>query len=107
MPLALFSVGLQLQLKSWREDARLLSAALIYKLGLAPLIILLVALAFDLTDFIGKISIFEAAMAPMVTGVIIATEYNLNPKLANSILSIGIPLSLVTTFLWSLVLNLL
>lgn len=107
VPLALFSVGLQLQLKSWREDARLLSAALIYKLGLAPLIILLVALAFDLTDFIGKISIFEAAMAPMVTGVIIATEYNLNPKLANSILSIGIPLSLVTTFLWSLVLNLL
>src|SRR5690606_37956392 len=26
VPLALFSVGLQLQLKSWREDARLLSA---------------------------------------------------------------------------------
>ena len=107
VPLALFSVGLQLQLRSWREDARLLSVALTYKLCLAPLLVLLVALAFNLTDLIARISIFEAGMAPMVTGVIIANEYNLNPKLANSILSIGIPLSLITTFLWTLVLNLL
>ena len=57
--------------------------------------------------FIAKISIFESAMAPMVTGVIIATEYNLNPKLSNIILSIGIPVSLGTTFLWTLVLQFL
>ena len=107
VPLALFSVGLQLQLKSWREDVRLLSIALIYKLCLAPLFVLLIALVLGLTDFVGKISIFEAAMAPMVTGVIIATDYNLNPKLANIILSIGIPLSLVTTFFWHLALQLL
>lgn len=107
VPLALFSVGLQLNLKSWREDARLLIAALTYRLCLAPLLVLLVGLVLGFTDFNAKISIFEAGMAPMVTGVIIATEYNLNPKLANVILSIGIPLSLVTTFLWSLVLDLL
>ena len=107
VPLALFSVGLQLQLRSWREDARLLSVALIYKLCLAPVLILGVVLSLGLTDLIAKISIFEAGMAPMVTGVIIATEYNLNPKLANAILSIGIPLSLVTTFLWTVVLGLL
>lgn len=107
VPLALFSVGLQLQLRSWREDARLLSVALTYKLCLAPLLVLLVGLALGLTDFIAKISIFEAGMAPMVTGVIIATDYNLNPKLANIILSIGIPLSLVTTFFWHLILQFL
>lgn len=107
VPLALFSVGLQLQLRSWREDARLLGVALTYKLCLAPLLVLLVALALGFTDFTARISIFEAGMAPMVTGVIIATEYNLNPKLANAILSIGIPLSFITTFLWTLVLGLL
>lgn len=107
IPLALFSVGLQLKLRAWREDARLINIALTYKLLLAPLLILLVSLAFGLTSFTAKVTIFEAAMAPMVTGAIIATDYNLNPKLANIILSIGIPVSLVTTFLWSLVLDII
>lgn len=105
VPLALFSVGLQLQFKTWREDARLISVALIYKLALAPLLILLICFPLGLTDFIARVSIFEAAMAPMVTGAIIAADYNLNPRLANIILSVGIPVSLITTFLWSLLLN--
>lgn len=107
VPLALFSVGLQLKLKIWREDAKLIAAALSYKLLLAPLLIFVLCISLGFTGFIAKISIFEAAMAPMVTGVIIATEYNLNPKLANIILSVGIPISLITTFLWSLALQFL
>lgn len=105
VPLALFSVGLQLKLRAWREDAKLINIALSYKLLLAPLIVLLGSLAFGLSGLIAKVSIFEAGMAPMVTGAILATDYNLNPKLANIILSIGIPVSLVTTFLWSLLLE--
>lgn len=105
IPLALFSVGMQLKLKTWRKDARLISLALTYKLILAPLLILIVASIFGLTGFTGKVTIFEAAMAPMVTGAIIATDYNLNPRLANIILSVGIPISLVTTFLWSTILQ--
>lgn len=104
VPLALFSVGLQLSLRSWKTDARLLGLALSYKLLLAPLLIFLICLAFDLSNLTAKVSVFEAGMAPMVTGTIIATEYNLNPKLANAILSIGIPLSLVSTFLWWMIL---
>ena len=45
-----------------------------------------------------------AGVAPVV-GTIIATEFGLNPKLSNMILSFGIPLSLGTTFFWYLVLN--
>lgn len=107
VPLALFSVGLQLQLKSWKTDLNLITAVLSYKLILAPLLVLLLCVGFGYTAFISKISIFEAAMAPMVTGVIIATDYDLNPKLANTILSIGIPISFLTTFLWSLLLSFL
>ncbi|UJH92640.1 AEC family transporter [Antarcticibacterium sp. 1MA-6-2] len=107
VPLALFSVGMQFRLQSLKADAKLLSVALSYKLLLAPLLIFLICIALGLSSLVARISIFEAAMAPMVTGTIIATEYNLNPKLANIILSIGIPVSLLTTFLWSLILQLL
>ncbi len=106
IPLALFSVGMQLRIRTWRTDARLISFALLYKLILAPLFILLLGIIFNLSGITVKTTIFEAAMAPMVTGAIIATDYNLNPKLANIILSVGIPLSLVTTFLWSVIIEL-
>lgn len=107
VPLALFSVGLQLKLRTWKTDARLLGLALSYKLVLAPLLIFLICIFLGLSTLTAKVSVFEAAMAPMVTGTILATDYNLNPRLANIILSVGIPLSLVTTFFWHLLLQLL
>ena len=105
VPLALFSVGLQLKLRAWREDARLIGYALLYKLILAPLLIFLICLSFGIFSLTGKVTIFEAAMAPMVTGSIIAADYDLNPKLANIVLSIGIIFSFLTTFLWYLFLE--
>lgn len=102
VPLALFSVGLQLKINSWRKDLRLISLALGYKLLLAPALILLTCLILNFGGIIPRVSVFEAAMAPMVTGTILATEYNLNPKLANIILGIGIPVSLISTFIWYL-----
>lgn len=107
VPLALFSVGLQLNLSSIRADMKLVSLALTFKLILAPFLILMICLALDLTGLIAKISVFEAAMAPMVTGTIIAADYGLNPKLANLILGIGIPVSFATTFLWYLIISFL
>lgn len=105
IPLALFSVGLQLKLRAWKEDAHMISLSLFYKLILAPLLILIICWSFGLNDLIARVSIFEAGMAPMVTGTIIATDYNLNPKLANIILSIGIPVSFISTFLWFLLME--
>lgn len=105
IPLALFSVGLQIELKTWRKDARFISYSLLYKLILAPLILLLICFSLGIHSLTGKVTIFEAAMAPMVTGSIIAADYNLNPQLANIILSIGIPISFATTFLWFLLLE--
>lgn len=107
IPLALFSVGLQLRLRFSRKDLRYINIALFYKLILAPILILGIALGLGFDGMNAKISVFEAGMAPMVTGAIIATDYNLNPKLANIILSLGIPISLLTTYLLSLVLEIL
>ncbi|GLB52422.1 transporter [Neptunitalea chrysea] len=103
IPLALFSVGLQLSIKEWRTDIRLISYSLLYKLLLAPLLILGISIFIETSKLTHQVTILEAAMAPMVTGAIIAADYNLNPKLANMILGIGIPISLITTFIWSLI----
>lgn len=100
VPMALFSVGLQLQFKHWKADQFLLGTALFYKLLLAPFLILICSWFFNIEKLFVQVSVLEAAMAPMVTGVIIATEFGLKPKLCNMILSFGIPISFLTTFLW-------
>jgi hypothetical protein len=39
-------------------------------------------------------------MGPMVTGAILATNYNLNPKLVGIVTGLGIILSFGTVILW-------
>lgn len=99
-PMALFSVGMQLSFEGWREELPLLSVSLVYKLLLAPCIVMMVILRLHASGTVLQISVFEAAMAPMITAGVIATQYNLNPRLANLTVSIGILLSLITTGIW-------
>jgi len=105
VPMALFSVGLQLQFKEWKADKSILFYALNYKLVLAPLLILGISILFTIEKLYSQVGIIEAAMAPMVTGTIIASEFNLRPKLSTMILSFGIILSFLTTYLWYLILG--
>ncbi len=104
-PLALFSVGLQLKFEGWLSEIKHISFALIYKLMLAPLIVSIIAIIFSLKGIVPKIAIFEAAMPTLVTAGIVADQYNLNPKLSNLIVGVGIALSFVTTGIWYLVLT--
>lgn len=99
VPLALFSVGLQLQISDFRSEIKLLSLGMLYKLIIAPALIIITALVLKINGTTVKVSIFEASMAPMITSAILATEYKLNPKLANIMVGIGIPISFLTTFL--------
>ena len=105
VPMALFSVGLQLQFKEWKADKTLLLGSLVYKLALAPMFIFLISWFFIIEKLYVQVSVLEAAMAPMVTGSIIATEFNLKPKLSTMILSFGIPFSFITTYFWFLILS--
>jgi len=104
-PLALFSIGLQLKFKGWQKHVQHISAALLYKLIIAPALIIGIALVTGLKGTIAQISIFEAAMPTLLTAGILADEYDLNPDLTNLIIGIGIMLSFITTALWWLVLN--
>lgn len=99
-PLALFSIGLQLKFNGWRQELGPIMVTLFYKLILAPALILAVFFMLSLKGIIPQVSIFEAAMPPLLTSGIIADEYGLNPKLANLIIGVGIIFSLFTTFIW-------
>ena len=101
-PLALLSVGLQLRLGHVAEHKRNLALGLSFKLLIAPLAIYLIYVG--LLGAHGEqiqVTLFEAAMPPMITAAIVASEHDLDPPLANLMVAIGLILSFVTLFFWS------
>lgn len=104
-PVALTSVGLQLKMDFAALKSKFLWYGLTYKLLLIPLVILLLfKYVFQLEGLILQVSVMEAAMAPMITGSIIAITHDLEPKLASLLVGIGIPLSFFTLAIWYFIL---
>lgn len=100
-PLALVSVGFQLRFGELRRVAGRLSLGLFYKLVLAPLAILaLYGLVLGARGPVFQVTVFEAAMAPMITGGIVAMEHDLDPPLVTMMLGVGIPVSFLTLVGW-------
>ncbi len=101
VPLSLFSVGLGLTLRPPQGSGRPLALGLGFKLALAPLLMLGVAvLGFGNLGPVAQVTVFEAAMPPMVLGGILATDNGLDPQLASLLVSVGTPLSFLTLPLW-------
>jgi len=96
VPLALFSVGLQVRLQLAPGQAGAAAIGLLYKLAIAPLFIYALGLASSIGGLTLTISVLQAAMAPMISAAILAEQHNLEPRLANLILVVGIVLSLAT-----------
>ncbi len=100
-PVALISVGLQLKINMTGQSLIPLIFGLGYKLFIAPLFLfVLYILLLSGSGLEVIVSIMMAAMAPMVTGAILAGTYGLNPRLASIMVGIGIPLSFLTLALW-------
>lgn len=105
-PLALLSVGMAIRFGAFRGRGTELALGLSYKLVLAPLLILgLYAGLGGLSGTVIEVTIFEAAMPPIVVGSIVAMEYGLEPDLAALMLGVGIPLSFATLPAWHWVLS--
>jgi len=100
-PVALIAVGLQLRIAKRSKHWGLLGLGLIYKLVLAPaLIFLIYVVLLNGTGTVVRVSVLESAMAPMITATILASSHGLKPRLANMMVGVGIPLSLLTVTLW-------
>jgi predicted permease len=105
-PLALVSVGLQLRLGALRGNQGLLAVGLGYKLLLAPMIIAVTY--FGLLGLEGRtmqVTLFEAGMAPMIGGSIVAIQYGLNASLITLMVGIGTGVSFLTLPGWWYVFN--
>lgn len=100
-PLALASVGFQLHFAGIGGELKALTTGLLYKLLLGPALMFIVfVLMLGESGSIMQVTIFEAAMAPMISAGIIANDHQLNPRLTNLMIGIGIPLSFLTLALW-------
>ena len=95
-PLALFSVGLQFRLRGGKRQAGAAAWGLGWKLLLAPVLCWLLGVATGVGGLTLTVGVLQAAMAPMVSATILADEYGLDPELANTVLGVGIVLSLLT-----------
>lgn len=95
-PLALFSIGLQLRLRSLGGDAQALLLGLSWKLLLAPLLVAALLSTTSLDQKSITIIVLQAGMAPMVTAAIFAQQYDLAPALASRMVGLGIVLSMAT-----------
>ena len=89
VPIALVSVGYQLQLSQVRGKAYALTVGLVFKLAVAPALILLL--------FAG---VLGAAMGPMIGASIVAIDHELDPPLLTLMVGVGIPLSFLTLPVW-------
>lgn len=100
-PLALLSVGMQLQWGHIAEHKRNLALGLGFKLIAAPLAIWLLYVQWLGAQGLAiQVTLFEAAMPPMITAAIVACEHDLDPPLANLMVAVGLLLSFFTLGAW-------
>jgi malate permease and related proteins len=108
VPIALVSVGYQLQLSHVRGKAFALTVGLVFKLVVAPALILLLFAGALRADWqVLSVTVFEAAMGPMIGASIVALEHDLDPPLVTLMVGVGIPLSFLTLPVWWHLLSLL
>lgn len=100
-PLALLSVGMQLRLGHIAEYKRNLALGLVFKLLIAPLAIyLLYVQVLGAHGHAIQVTLFEAAMPPMIAAAIVANQHDLDPPLVNLMVAVGISLSFLTLGGW-------
>jgi predicted permease len=105
-PVALVSVGLQLKIDRRSQHWKFLRLGLFFKLMLTPLFFfLLYKIVLKGKGLDVDVSVMESAMAPMITGTILASNYGLKPKLSSMMIGIGIPVSFITLAFWYFIVN--
>jgi malate permease and related proteins len=65
----------------------------------------LYALTGPFGDHDVRVSLFETAMPPMVAGALRASRHDLATPLPNLLVGVGVPLSMATLPVWSLLLH--
>jgi malate permease and related proteins len=96
-PVAMIVVGFQIARFVNFEFSKPMIYGLSYKLIVAPILIWGFVTAFGVSEMIFKTSIFEAAMAPMITPAILLSDLNIERKLVAQMLCWGIFISFISS----------
>ena len=99
-PMALFSIGLQLKFGAIKEQWKLISTGLLYKLLLAPGLVLLLAFLLHSSGNAAKIGVFEAAMSSHITASLLVAQNDLNPRYCSLVVGTGILVGFITATGW-------
>ncbi len=95
-PTALISIGLNLVIKIPKDEIISIIIALFLKLIVTPLTLIALFKFLGINSLSAKVSIFESAMAPMVTACMLAIMANIKPRFVATTLGYGIILSFIT-----------
>lgn len=103
-PVALVSIGLRLKgsLGHIHKNTNPLILGLTLKLFVLPAVLSALYWYWLHDDQVARVVAVEAAMAPMITAAIIAEQYHLKRDISQLMVGVGIPVSLITTFAWQL-----
>ncbi|HHD74248.1 MAG TPA: AEC family transporter, partial [Nitratifractor sp.] len=104
-PAALLAIGLLLNFTLPKGKRIAFIFALTLKLLIAPLLLYALFALLGLHSLVAKVTLFEAAMAPMVSSSMLAIMANLEKRFVASTLGVGIIVSFVTLPLFYLLIE--
>jgi len=97
VPIAMIAIGMKLELKNLFYKLKLVSAAILIKMLIVPVVVLIAfQIFYNLDDTWSKTTILEAAMPPMTMAVVLAIKGGLDERLAINALVLGVLISLVS-----------
>ncbi|QYH40367.1 AEC family transporter [Algoriphagus sp. NBT04N3] len=100
-PMALLAIGLRFRIEKADLTSQYFWYGLAYRLVFAPLLVYLIYSNFmDTEGLTFKVTVLESGMAPMITGSIVAINYNLAPRLAALLSGLGMIISLFSLTIW-------
>jgi predicted permease len=100
VPVVMVAVGLQWHFRIERHYLVPLLVGIVYCLVLAPAFAWGLVWAFGVEGLVAKVIVLDAAMPAMISAGVLATSYNLAPRLASSLIGYSLMFSLVTVWLW-------
>lgn len=106
VPVAILAIGLRLSLEKRLLASRFFWMGLGYRLLLAPLLVFLIYRNWLIPGELPfKVMVLESGMAPMITGALVAIQFDLNPRLASLLSGFGMLISLLTIGCWYFILG--
>ncbi len=100
-PVALFWIGLRFRLEVSRSLLGVAALGLSWKMVLAPTVMLALGAVLDVPEPVRVVGVLQAAMAPMITGAVLAERNGLEPALVHTLLGLGVLLGFVVVPVWN------